>query len=102
MRVAEICPNCAAYINASCVLYDGVYLSTINVSQLNPLTTILANINSTFTARSGAGIPTTIPLFVGQLYINTSVPELWIGMGTTSKNWGKIGSISTTTTTTTV
>jgi len=102
MRIAELCPNCVTYINASCVIYNGVYLSSIDVAPLTSLDEILGDINSTFTALSGIGAPTTIPLFVGQLYINTSVPELWIGMGTASVNWGLVGEISTTTTTTTV
>lgn len=102
MRVAEICPNCATYTNASCILYDGEYLSSIDVSPLDPLDDILSNINDTFSALSGSGEPSTIPLFIGQLYIDTSVPELWIGMGTSSVNWGLLSSISTTTTTTTI
>lgn len=101
MRVAEICPNCATYINASCIIYDGDYLSTLDVAPLTSLDEILSNINNTFTAASGSGAPTEIPLFLGQLYINTSTQQLWIGMGTSTVNWGLLGSISTTTTTTT-
>src|SRR5690348_6441628 len=101
MRVADLCPNCATYINASCIIYDGDYLSTIDVSPLTSLDEILENINNTFTALSGAGVPSTIPLFVGQLYIDTTGPDLWIGMGTASVNWGLVAEISTTTTTTT-
>lgn len=102
MRTAEICPVCATYINASCVLYDGDYLSAIDVSPLDPLDDILGNINTAFTALSGSGIPTATPAFVGQLYIDTSGLDLWIGMGTSSANWGLVGEISTTTTTTTI
>ena len=101
MRVAELCPNCATYINASCIIYDGDYLSTLDVAPLTSLDEALENINNTFTALSGAGIPSTIPLFVGQLYIDTTGPDLWIGLGTSSANWGLVAEISTTTTTTT-
>ena len=45
MRIAEICPNCATYINASCILYDGDYLSNIDVSPLDPLDEILEKLN---------------------------------------------------------
>lgn len=45
MRTSQICPTCTTYINSLCVVYNGVYLSNINVSPLNPLDTILANIN---------------------------------------------------------
>lgn len=102
MRVAELCPTCATYINATCVIYNGVYLSSIDVAPLTSLDEILGNINSTFIALSGAGVPTTVPAFVGQLYIDTASLDLWIGMGTSSVNWGLVSPIVTTTTTTTV
>lgn len=101
MRIAEICPNCATYINASCILYDGEYLSSIDVSPLDSLEDILGNINQTFTALSGEGEPSSIPDFVGQLYIDTDVSQLWIGLGTSTVNWGLLAIISTTTTSTT-
>lgn len=101
MRIAEFCPNCATYIDATCIIYNGDYLSSIDVSPLTSLDEILEDINNTFNALSGSGSPTTIPAFLGQLYINTAVDQLWIGLGTSSINWGLLGSISTTTTTTT-
>lgn len=101
MRVAEICPNCATYINASCIIYDGDYLSTLDVAPLTSLDEILENINNTFTALSGSGEPSAIPLFIGQLYIDTDVDQLWIGMGVDGVNWGLLAIISTTTTSTT-
>lgn len=101
MRTAEICPNCATYINASCILYDGDYLSVIGVSPLNPLDEILSNINDSFSAQSGAGAPTTqIPLYIGQLYIDTSNEAVWMGFSTTTPNWVSLGGYTTTTTTT--
>lgn len=101
MRVAEICPNCATYINASCIIYDGDYLSTLDVAPLTSLDEILSSINDTFTAASGSGEPSTIPSFIGQLYLDTDVAQLWIGMGVDSVNWGLLAIISTTTTSTT-
>lgn len=49
MRTAEICPNCATYINASCILYDGVYLSNIDVSPLDSLESILVKLDAILT-----------------------------------------------------
>jgi len=46
MRTSQICPTCTTYINSLCVVYNGVYLSNINVSPLDALDTILANINT--------------------------------------------------------
>ena len=101
MRIAEICPTCATYINASCILYDGDYLSSIAVSPLDPLDEILGNINGAFTALSGSGDPTSVPLWVGQFYIDTSGPLLYVALSTTTSNWALIGTLITTTTTST-
>jgi len=49
MRTAAICPTCATYTNALCTLYNGSYLSNINVSPLDSLQVALTNINTTFT-----------------------------------------------------
>ena len=46
MRTAQICPTCATFTNAACVIYDGLYLSNINVSPLDPLDVALGFINS--------------------------------------------------------
>src|SRR5687767_12602260 len=102
MRIAELCPNCATYINATCIIYNGDYLASIDVAPLTSLDEILGNINETFIALSGIGEPSTVPAFVGQLYIDISGPDLWIAMGTGTVNWGLVGEISTTTTTTTL
>lgn len=102
MRIASLCPDCATYINASCIIYNGDYLSTLDVPPLTSLDEILGNINETYSALEGEGAPTTIPLFVGQLYIDTDVAHLYIGMGTESVNWGLLAIISTTTTTTSI
>lgn len=102
MRIAELCPNCATYINASCIIYNGDYLANIDISPLTSLDEVLEAINDALEAIVAAGPPTDVPAFVGQLYINSSTMDLWIGLSDTIPNWGLIGTISTTTTTTTV
>ena len=100
MKVASICDTCATYINAECIIYNGSYLSVIDVSPLDSLDDILGNINDAYESQSGSGAPTTqIPLYVGQYYIDTTNDEVWIGLSTTGVNWGLFGSYSTTTTT---
>lgn len=99
MRIAEICPSCATYINASCILYDGDYLSNIPVSPLDSLETILGALNTIIPPTSGSGAPSEIPAFVGQFYIDTSAPYLYIGMSDTEANWGLVALIITTTST---
>ncbi|OPZ92354.1 MAG: hypothetical protein BWY74_01627 [Firmicutes bacterium ADurb.Bin419] len=101
MRIAEICPSCATYINASCILYDGDYLSNIPASTLDSLETILGAINTAIAPASGTGVPTGVPAFLGQLYLQTVGPYLYVGLSTTEANWGLVGLLVTSTTTTT-
>ena len=103
MRVAEICDTCATYINASCIIYNGVYLPVLDVSPLDGLDDILVSINAAYAAQTGNGEPTTqIPLYIGQHYIDTSTSGLWVGLATTGINWGFLGVVATTSTTTTI
>lgn len=72
MRTAEICPTCAVYQNAECIIYNGPYLTNIVVNPLDDLQTILGNINDNLVPRTGI---TSAPLsgpatYVGQLYVN--------------------------------
>lgn len=101
MRIAELCPVCATYINASCIIYNGDYLSSIDVAPLTSLDEILGDINETFVVPMESGTPSDVPAFVGQFYVDTSTMILWIGLSDTIPNWGFLGEISTTTTTTT-
>jgi len=101
MKVAEICPVCATYINATCIIYAGEYLSTLDVEPLETLESALLKVNNTFTALSGEGVPSGVPKFVGQLYIDTDNDNLWVALSVSPVNWGLVGPISTTTTTTT-
>lgn len=55
MRTAAICPTCATYYNAVCVLYDGPGLSNIPAAPLDNLDTILVALNGTI-----GGINTSI------------------------------------------
>jgi hypothetical protein len=46
MRTAAICPTCATYTNAVCVLYDGPYLSNLDIAPLTDLEEIIGIINA--------------------------------------------------------
>lgn len=51
----------------------------------NPTTHALLVTNA---ALSGAGVPSSIPAYIGQIYVNTSVPTVYIATGTASSaNW---------------
>ena len=102
MRTAEICSTCATYISSNCILYDGDYLSALDISPLDSMTTALTKINAAFTAQTDDDVPDTeIPLFLGQLFIDTGNQGVWVGLATTGPDWGFLGTYSTTTTTTT-
>jgi hypothetical protein len=45
MRTAAICPTCATYTNAVCIIYDGPYLSNLDIAPLTSLDTIIQTID---------------------------------------------------------
>jgi len=72
MRTAAICPTCATYENAVCVLYNGEYLTNIDVNPLDSLEVALGKINDNLVPQSGTGAPTAAAIYLGQLYVRTS------------------------------
>lgn len=77
MRTAEICPTCAVYQNAECIIYNGPYLTNIVVNPGDDLQTILNDINTNLVPLTGAGVPdvsTFAPSspapYVGKLYVD--------------------------------
>lgn len=76
MRTAAICPTCATYINALCIIYDGPNLLNINTLTLDNLEDILGNINTTVGGinTSISGINTSITT------INGSISTLTAGL----------------------
>lgn len=101
MRVADICPTCATFINASCIIYGGEqYLSNILTEPLQPLDEILENINNAFETPVNNTVPTAVPQYLGQLYYNPTTSNLYIGLSNSIPNWGFLGTVITTTTTT--
>lgn len=85
MRIADICPTCAIYTNAVCVVYDGLYLSNIDASPLQTLDVILGNINTNLVPVSGSGVPTSGARYIGQLYVDTTTAKIYyaksVGLG---------------------
>lgn len=82
MRTAQVCPTCATYTNALCVIYDGELLSNINVSPLDNLEEILVNINDNLVPIHGVTSPTISATYLGQIYINTATDEVFIAIAT--------------------
>lgn len=81
MRTAEVCPTCATLINAICVVYDGVYLTNTDVAPLDTLQTVITKINNNLVPKSGIVAPSSTPVYIGQLYVNTAIPRLYYAKG---------------------
>lgn len=62
MRTAEICPTCAVYENALCVIYDGEYLAALDVSAGDNLADILIKINNALINSTTTTTTTAPPL----------------------------------------
>ena len=77
MRIAEICPTCATYQDAECILYNGEYLTNIVGNPGDSLSFLLTNINNNLVPLTGAGVPDTqygapqspAP-YIGKLYVD--------------------------------
>ena len=92
MRTAQICPTCATYTNALCVIYDGPYLSNINVSPMDDLESALGNINDNLVPIYGAGAPTNSAIYEGQIYIDNVTSQVYIAVATGggSADWEEV------------
>jgi len=78
MRIAEICPTCATYQDASCILYNGAYLSNIIANPGDSLDVVLESINNNLVPLTGAGVPDVLSgapqspaPYVGKLYVDS-------------------------------
>lgn len=70
MRTAEICPTCAVYQNAECIIYNGPYLPNAVVNPGDNLENILGSIDKNLVPKSGTSTPTSPATYVGQLYVD--------------------------------
>jgi hypothetical protein len=92
MRTAAICPTCAVYENALCIIYNGPYLSNINVNPLEDLQTILGKINTNLVPKTGTIAPTSSATYLGQTYLNTAKSMLYFAkaVGTGAADWSLV------------
>jgi hypothetical protein len=72
MRTAAICPTCAVFENALCILYNGSYLTNIDVDPLDSVEVALKKINDNLVPVTGTGAPTAGAIYLGQLYLRTA------------------------------
>jgi len=93
MRTAAICPTCATYENAICVLYDGPYLPCTGISPLDSIAEALAKIDAAICALGGTTTTSTTTTAGPTTSTTTS--------STSSTTTSSTSSTSTTTTSTT-
>ena len=92
MRTAAICPTCATYENALCIIYNGPYLNNIDANPLEDLPTILAKINTNLVPKTGTTAPSTSATYLGQTYLNTTTKLLYFAkaVGTGASDWSLV------------
>jgi hypothetical protein len=92
MRTAAICPTCATYENAKCILYNGSYLTNIKVNTLDSLETVLGKINTNLVPLYGTTAPSSSATYLGQTYLNTAKSMLYFAkaVGTGANDWSLV------------
>ena len=92
MRTAAICPTCATYENALCIVYNGPYLTNIDVNPLEDLESVLDKINTNLVPLSGTTAPSTSATYIGQTYMNTAKSMLYVAksVGTGASDWNLV------------
>ena len=90
MRTAEICPTCAVFQNAECIIYNGDYLGNAVVNPGDNLQTILGNINVNLVPSFSTSPPVSPAPYVGKIHVDQSVPggKVYIAnIAGTSSDW---------------
>lgn len=73
MRTAEICPTCAVYQNAECIIYNGRYLGNAVVNPGDNLQNILASINLNLVPSYNTSTPVSPAPYVGKIHVDQSI-----------------------------
>lgn len=77
MRTAEICPTCATYQNALCILYNGLYLSNLDIEPLDSIEEILGKINDNVVPTNGTGPSIISGVYYAQQHLDTFNNKLY-------------------------
>lgn len=89
MRTAEICPTCATYQNALCIIYNGGLLTNLDIAPLDSIEAILAKINNNFVPLTDGSPPTISAVYKGQQFLNEVTGFLYsaITVGFGAADW---------------
>lgn len=92
MRTAEICPTCATYQNALCIIYNGGLLTNLDIAPLDSIEAILVKINNNFVPTISALPSAVSAVYLGQQHLDTALNNLFtaktVGLGTL--DWDQI------------
>jgi len=72
MRTAEICPTCAVYQNAECIIYNGKYLANAVVNPGDNLQDALYSINVNLVPSYSTSTPSSPAPYVGKIHVDQS------------------------------
>ena len=70
MRTAEICPTCAVFQNAECIIYNGPYLANAIINPGDNLENILGSIDKNLVPSYSTSTPSSPAPYVGKLYVD--------------------------------
>jgi hypothetical protein len=92
MRTAAICPTCATYENALCIIYNGSYLPNIKANPLEDLESILEKIDTNLVPLYGTSAPSSSATYLGQTYLDTTTSMLYFAkaIGTGVSDWNLV------------
>jgi hypothetical protein len=92
MRTAEICPTCATYQNALCIIYNGGLLTNLDIAPLDSIEAILVKINNNFVPTTSALPSAVSAVYLGQQHLDTAKGDLFsaktIGLG--AADWDQV------------
>jgi len=96
MRTAAICPTCATYENALCILYNGLYLTNLDVNPLDSLEVIIGKINDNLVPTTGIIAPAVSSVYLGQQHLDTANNQLYSAktVGSGAADWELIIKVS--------
>jgi hypothetical protein len=78
MRTAAICPTCATYENALCIIYNGAYLSNIDANPLDSIEAILVKTNARVQILANKSIDGTFAANSDTLYPSQKAVKTYI------------------------
>ena len=95
MRTAKICPTCATFENALCILYNGIHLPITNISPLDSMEVALNKIETRIPSQTGLDAPTNSAYYLGQLYLDTVTKMIYyaVNVGTGIDDWAIVPTI---------